>query len=423
MSSKISKISELPKKHHSPWFANKYSREQRENIELNPDNISADMKEFYPPNSKNTFYSITVESPFDGFIHNKELNLYDAVINCNSLLIYRLLKLMYGDADVVGAFIDISKPDNPKKIPADWSYILRLDNDLVAEIRSLFMNTKHVVRFWTDILPKENMNIKGADIIGRFGEDLNKAVSNNLHLFSEKEEFKKTDDTIPSIFENSFATKYKSAEQFLDMAQSIDNKPKRKTLQWDEKLEVRPSGSIYMASALFYIIAIETLLNIFYKIFLCDEYKQYPYERVTEKADLEIRLSTIHLFCSCFTRHVVPPKSELWKNISLLRELRNDLVHGNITSEHYVHSLIEDNMLFAFSPITDFRGQLEEKKENNVFPRVMSSMGKDEVILIKGMVDDLIQNLLNAMDDASRTWVESWLYELGVPTKKFHKQY
>ena len=38
-------------------------------------------------------------------------------------------------------------------------------------------------------------------------------------------------------------------------------------------------------------------------------------------------------------------------------------------------------------------------------------------MLIKDIVNDLIQSLLDAMDDASRIWVESWLYELGVPTK------
>ena len=320
MNSKISKISERPKKHHSPWFANKYSREIREKSNISPDNILEDMEKFYPSGIENTVYGVTDESPFEGFNYYKELDLYDAVINFNPILIYRLLKLMYGLPDVVGAFIDNSKPYNPKVMPVDWSYILRLDDNIVAEIRSLFLNTKHIVRFWTDTMPEVNPNEKGAEVIAQFGKDLNKAASNNLHLFSEKEELRKVADNIPPVFENSFAIKYKSAEQFLNMAQSIDKKPEKMTLQWDEKPEVRTVGSMYMASALFYIIAMETLLNIFYKIFLHDEYKQYPYARVTNKADLEIRLSTIHLFCSCFTRQVVPPKSELWKNISLLLE-------------------------------------------------------------------------------------------------------
>ena len=421
MNSKISKINERSKKHHSPWFANKYSKEIRDKNNLSPDNISEDMEKFYPPGTENTYYGVTDDSPFEGFNYYKESDLYSAVIDFNPILIYRLLKLMYGFPNVVGAYIDISKPDNHKVIPFDWSYTLRLDNNVVAEIRSLFLNTKHIVRFWTDTMPEVNPNDKGTEVIAQFIKDLNKATSNNLHLFSEKEELRKVAYNIPPVFENSFAIKHKSAEQFLNMAKSIDKKPEKTTLQWGEEPEVRTVGSMYVASALFYIIAMESLLNIFYKIFLHDEYKQYPYARVTNKADLEIRLSTIHLFCSCFSRQVVPPKSELWKKISLLRDFRNDIVHGNITNEHYVHSLVEDNMLFYYSPIIDFRGQLEESKEINSFPKVMSSIGKKEVMSIKYIVNDLIQGLLNAMDDESRTWVKSWLYELIVPQKDFNK--
>jgi len=417
MNAKISKINKQPKKHHSPWFANKYPREIRGNNNLNTDNISEDMKKFYPSGIENTVYAITDESPFEDYNYYKELDLSDAVINFNSMLIYRLLKLMCGVPDVLGAFIDNQIPDNIKVAPGDWGYILRLDNNIIAEIRSLFTNTKHAVRIW---VPETNHNEKEAGIISQFGKDLNKAISNNLHLFSEKEELKKATDNITCTFENSFAITLKSAESFFNIAQSIDKKPEKMTLQWCEKPEVRTVGSIYMASALFYIIAMETLLNIFYKIFLDDKYKQYPYARVTNKADLEIRLSTMHLFCRCFARQVVPPKSELWKKISLLRDFRNDIVHGNITNEHYAHTLVEDSMLFYYSSIIDFSGLLEESKQIDSFPRVMSSIGEKEVVSIKNIINDLIQSLLDAMDDEPRTWVKSWLYELVIPEKDYN---
>lgn len=202
MNAKISKINKQPKKHHSPWFANKYPREIRGNNNLNPDNISEDMKKFYPSGIENTVYAITDESPFEDYNYYKELDLSDTVINFNSMLIYRLLKLMYGVPDVLGAFIDNQIPDNIKVSLGDWGYILRLDNNTIAEIRSLFTNTKHVVRIW---VPETNHNEKEAGIISQFGKDLNKAISNNLHLFSEKEELKKATDNITCAFENSFA--------------------------------------------------------------------------------------------------------------------------------------------------------------------------------------------------------------------------
>ena len=109
---------------------------------------------------------------------------------------------------------------------------------------------------------------KGSSVISEFGIDLNKVISNNLHLFNEKEELRKTIGKIPPVFENSFAINYKSAEHFFNLAESIDKKPKKRRLQWGENPEVKTVGSMYMASILFYIIAVETLLNIFYEIFL-----------------------------------------------------------------------------------------------------------------------------------------------------------
>jgi len=417
MTSEISKLSERPKKHHSPWFANKYPREIRGLSDLSPDNISEDLKKFYPTATKDVFYAVTEESPFEGFDHYKEFNLYDGVMNFNPMLMYRLLNLMYGFGDVVGGFIDNSEPRNPKVMVGDWSYTLRLDNNIVAEIRSLFLNTKHVVRFWTDTVSENKPNETGSEALVQFSKDLDKAVSNNLHLFKEKEELSKATDKIPPVWMNSFAINYKSAEQFFELARTFDNKPKKETLQWGENPEVKTVGSMYMASILFYVIAVETLLNIFYEIFLLDEYKHYPYARVTNKADLEIRLSTIHLFCSCFKRQVVPPKSELWKNISSLRDFRNDIVHGNIKDEHQTHCLIEDNILFYYSPIVDFRGRIEENKTKDSFPRVMSSIGENAVLRVKNIVNELIKNLLNAMDHKSKLWVETWLYELLVPSR------
>lgn len=418
MTSEISKMSEQQaKKLNWPSFANKYPREIRELSDLSPDNISEDLKRFYPTATKDVFYAVTEESPFDDFDHYKEFNLYGGVMNFNPMLMYRLLKLMYGFGDIVGGFIDNSEPRNPKVMVGDWSYTLRLDNNIVAEIRSLFLNTKHVVRFWTDTVSENKPNETGSEALVQFRKDLDKFLSENLHLFKEKEELSKATDKIPPVWMNSFAINYKSAEQFFDLAQTFDKKPKKETLQWGVNPEVKTVGSMYMASILFYVIAVETLLNIFYEIFLLDEYKHYPYARVTNKADLEIRLSTIHLFCSCFKHQVVPPKSELWKNISSLRDFRNDIVHGNIKDEHQAHCLIEDNILFYYSPIVDFRGRIEENKTKDSFPRVMSSIGENAVLRVKNIVNELIENLLNAMDHKSKLWVETWLYKLLVPSR------
>ncbi|MDY6989537.1 MAG: hypothetical protein SWQ30_15935 [Thermodesulfobacteriota bacterium] len=417
MSSKPTKISEKArKKCHSPGFPGKYPREIRELVDLSAENIPDEMKNYYPTSEEGISYCVTRESPITGFDHHIEFDLYETVPDFNSILMYRLLGLMYGLPDIVGAFLDITEPENPKKARGDWSYTLRLGRNILAEIRSRNMNVRHVLRYRTDMEPDENPT-EHSDVIIQFHEDLTKAVSNNLHLFSEKEDFGKSISPAFAGIENSFVVKYRAAKELFDLAQTIDKRPQRELLQWDENPEVRTVGSIYMASALFYVIALESLLNLFYVIFLPDEYKCYTYQRVTTKGDLEIRLSTIHLFCSCFERQAVPPKSDLWEKMSLLRSFRNDLVHGNISFEHQVHDTIEDGFRFYYSPLVDFRGRAEEDKWQKSIPRVMSAIDGEAVERIKGIVDDLIQSLLEAMDEESRLWVKSWLYEIVVPPR------
>lgn len=412
-----SKVVQIPKKHHSPWFVRKYPRENREHIDLT-DNISEDLRQFYPPVTENTCYVVAEEPPFSEFTYFKELHLSDAVINFNPLLMYKLLKSMYGLPDVVGGFIVSPDHNNPKLGVGDWSYTLRLDNNTVSEIRSIFINTGHIIRFWTDKEYDNEGHDKQGAIIYQFGQDLNKVISNNLHLFSEKEELRKSNQiNSPYAYENAFAVTYKSANNLYELANSIDIKPQPTRLQWNENPQVITAGSMYMASIVFYVIAMETLLNTLYELFLNDEYRQYPYARVTNKADLEIRLSTIHLFCKYFKHHVVPTNSELWKDISCLREFRNDIVHGNIKDEHHVHCFIEDNFCFYYSPNMDFRGITEENKTKDSFPRVMSSIDKSEVMRAKSIVDELIKNLLDAMEEESKAWVESWLHELVIPPR------
>jgi hypothetical protein len=51
----------------------------------------------------------------------------------------------------------------------------------------------------------------------------------------------------------------------------------------------------------------------------------------------------------------------------------------------------------------------------------MSSIGKNEVMHVKKIVNELIKAMLNAMDEESKLWVESWLYELAVPSRDLIK--
>src|SRR5688500_20266358 len=49
-----------------------------------------------------------------------------------------------------------------------------------------------------------------------------------------------------------------------------------------------------------------------------------------------------------------------------LRDFRNDMVHGNIKEEHYIHALEEDGFSFFYSPAVDFRGRRRDRKSTRL---------------------------------------------------------
>ena len=59
-----------------------------------------------------------------------------------------------------------------------------------------------------------------------------------------------------------------------------------------------------------------------------------------------------------------------------LRTFRNNVIHGNITDELKVYSIVEDNIMFFYGPTTDYRGKSAEKKAENQFPVKMPQVTK-----------------------------------------------
>ena len=98
-----------------------------------------------------------------------------------------------------------------------------------------------------------------------------------------------------------------------------------------------------------------------------------------------------------------------------LRDFRNDIVHGNFSDEHRIYALYESGYDFYYSPSADFRGTKTERKSPEILTRYQSQFGSGAVKHVKRIVDDLRQAILSAMDEPTRAWVESWLWDAVVP--------
>lgn len=376
------------------------------------------MAPFCPPQKGDSVCVGTKESPFDDHELANEIDLQDTIPYFNSLLIYRILKLLYGQPDILGAVFQISGETNSEPIgegALDWGYTIRIADDLFAEIRSIHNNTRFRLRYWMRAIPKKHEQRKPyGEKMAEFLRAFSDCLEKNAHLFNEREEI--DDDTKSmSALSNIFVEKYSSAAQIFDIAKNIDYLPERRDLEWEEKLAIRTGGSLYLSSAILFIIALESLVNTIYHLLLKPAFRPEVYERVTIRGDLDLRIISAHLFCDGFVKPILTPDTELWNRLLKLRKFRNDAIHGNITPDHYVYVLPEDMFAFFYCGVTDFRGRKAEKKAKRNYPTTMAQINLSIVSEIKETVDQIVQAIKEATDDENKTWLNSWLWEAMIP--------
>lgn len=414
MDTKITSIDEKRKNKqlNSKKFSIKYQKIDRELLNLSPQNIPDKLRSFYPPDTEDQTYAVTEESPFSNYNLLHEVDLSQFLQKFNPVLLYRVMKMMYGDPDIVGAYINRKSPDSSKMTVyggVDWSYSLQSYQNIIAEVRSSNLNTRFKLRFWSRDMPNSDSAKKS---IGRIMADcaktLNEDLLKNLHVFSHSDE-ERLNENLTYSFQNLFSEKYQSAEKMLVVAKLMDERTERHQLEFNEDPEVPTSGFMYCASALFFIIAFESLIGMIYELLRRDEYISDMYDRVTDKADLDIRLATMHLYCNGFAKQIINRESPEWGMFQRLRDFRNNIMHGNLKGDHRVYQLVEDGITFFYGPAIDFMGQKRIDNKVGEFPLFMSSIDESVVKNIKETVDSLINCIILAMDEETKKWTEGWI--------------
>ena len=413
----MGKVTKIPQKLHSSRLSRIFPRVARENSNLSYEHITEGMAPFCPPQSADSACVVAKENPFDNYELVHEVDLQDTIPYFNSLLLYRILKLLYDRPDILGAVFGISGGAGSEpifKAALDWGYTIEITDDLFAEVRSIHNNTRFKLRYWINESRRNEVKKKHGEKMEEFFKEFSDCVEENARLFEEREEIKDKAKSM-SAFSNVFAEKYNSAMQIFSMAQNIDHLPEKKDIAWEERIAVNTAGSLFLSSAILFIIALETLINTIYHLLLRPDFDHEPYRRATIKADLDLRIISAHLFCDGFAKSILTPGTDLWNRVLKLRNFRNNVFHGNITPEHYVYILPEDMFAFFYGGITDFRGRIAEEKATKDYPTTMPQVNIAVVSEIKETVDQTIAAITEAADQENRAWLSSWLWEAMIP--------
>lgn len=336
-----------------------------------------------------------------------ELNAEEHLKTFNQLLIYRALKLLYGPPDVVSALVN---PDRTSALAVDWSFSLTLGDKALCEVRRRHSSRVHLA-IWTPRLRNANGRKELGERIVTFCEKLDAFLEQNGHLWDEASDLPAANPQYTATV-NVVAEKYRGAERLLAAAKMHDVRPAAAVLPVGSRLEVLSVGYLYAAAAVQYFVALEALVNLLYTLLMRPEFRNRTYQRMTIHSEVDLRLAALHVFCQGFLRQPLTPGSDLWNQVVSLRDFRNDMVHGNVTEEHSIHVLSEDDFMFFYSPSSDFRGRKLEARRQ--LPRNQARIDAETVERIKATVDQVRVVLLEAMDETTRTWVTSWIDEAFI---------
>ena len=218
----------------------------------------------------------------------------------NSLHIFRILTLIYKDADRLGLCVrsEATFSDNvPRILIVDWSFTLRITEHLFAEIRS-FENQGPNLHLWSDIELSEPGDIDAlkAEFI-RFLRDLIVTFTHdqNTNFFDEKKVTKHE-----AAVENLFGQRYSAAERLADIATFDFGKQLEKPILGHSETAPWFPTYFYLSSVSLFNACLEALVSTLYHFLLKKEFHDEPEreeQRKFQKRDFEFKLLCIHLFC------------------------------------------------------------------------------------------------------------------------------
>ncbi|MGH8427647.1 MAG: hypothetical protein ACRES7_06665 [Gammaproteobacteria bacterium] len=399
-----SNVTSIGKKLKSKQFADSYPRIERDDPTLHevPSSDRETLKYISPP-PKGYSYSTATSAPREGYVKAEDIDLGEVLPKYNQLLIYRIFRLLYGKPDILSAYASKSA----KTVhPVDWGYAFAIQDGLVGELRSRYMSRVYL-SFWLPEIPASAIDRKiPGEAMAKCFSGLMELVDKNLHLWDHEAAIRGSTN-IARI--NVPAEKYKGGELLLEKASEFDRQPPRNIIGPTAIPPLGSVGYLYLSASIMFFISLESFVNLLYQLLLKEDFKGGTYGRLTERSDLDLRIVAMHIFCRGFKEQPVKPGSELWTRMNHLKNFRNDIVHGNITEEHKIFSFEEDSLLFFYSPPSDFRGGKSKVPQN--LTRFQGRINVTTANTIRGIVDDVRDAIVTAMDRETQAWANSWMWQ------------
>ena len=218
-------VTNLKTRLHSNKFAAEYPRYVPDDTtlhEIAASNIA--VLKYVPPKDGSVYCAMT-SPPKLRYVVAKQIDLESILPKFNQLLIYRILRGLYGTPDILSAYVNRSKESC---IPVDWGFSFSVSEGIIGEVRNRHMSRVYL-SFWMRRAPasledRQKLGAAMAKCLKNFIESIEK----NLHFWNEKEDLRTSNSHVG--LDNVPAQRYQGGKLLLDKAKEFDSRPNRKAL-------------------------------------------------------------------------------------------------------------------------------------------------------------------------------------------------
>jgi hypothetical protein len=348
--------------------------------------------------------------------------------NCLNHVMYRALKTVYGFPDVLTSEV-IEKTSEDGNIPRgalpiEWGYLLQGKGGSCYEIEKRYREAAPNIILWLPHkMRPEEMPPGMVEGLLNFLDLFSQLVKIVDYNYSIKEEQKKFSevlgwDHLPNIhvITNLYNQNFQAGREMIELAEEL--LPKAEDLQqdllskgrWIEASNIGwKRGTLYVSAIVFFLMALEGFVNLLFKFFLKPQFKYEKYERSTSKADFDLRILHLPVYCKGFSNADITPDDTAYKQWSKINHFRNDLLHANITEENEQIGTFEDCFTFTYDPLL----HLKNKQKKEMHTR-HSSIDKDDAVRVQQIVEQIVAEIIEKMDEKEKAWVRSWIGEIDI---------
>lgn len=163
-----------------------------------------------------------------------------------------------------------------------------------------------------------------------------------------------------------------------------------------------------------FIASLEGLLNLVYEVYLFKELRED--ERIKafiSRAQIDIKLRAMPVYCSCFNVHLID-SDETFKKIHSIFNLRNDLIHANMTSAMTAKRYEVHGRLFHSH---------EDKKNKYSLPQTARSLTIENLQFVCEAVEKMVENIMVSMKPRYKREFERVLHQDGFYARLIDGEY